>query len=197
MIKIKNTEVDDDILKEYFSCDVERCNGACCTFPGQFGAPVLDEEVPVIKESTKFAIEYLSDSSKSYIKEHGVIDGEPGNYTTVCIDKRDCVFVNYDGAIARCAIERAYFEGKIKYQKPVSCHLFPIRVSRNRNNHIYYERINECYPGKLNGQKMEKYLYQYLEEALIRSYGKEWYKSLNEYAELKQQKRSSIFQVFK
>lgn len=178
MFDIDGILIDENIVKSYFSCDLKKCKGACCTFPGEFGAPIKDEEVELIAECTDAAREYLSPRSRSVLDKEGFYVGKPGKYTTVCINKRDCVFVYYDGSIALCALERAYIEGKTKFRKPVSCHLFPIRVGNYGGKYLYYEKIDECEPAIDNGRAEHKLLPCSVKEALIRSFGEETFKKI-------------------
>ncbi len=181
MIFIENILIDPEIPSTQFLCDLERCKGACCTFPGEFGAPVLDEEVPVMEQILASASKYLSKKSIDYIEGHGFVEGFPGAYTTVCINKRDCVFVYYEGEIAKCAIEKAYNVGEIQFRKPMSCHLFPVRVKDYGGTYLQYEKINECKPARRNGAETGVLLHEMLRGALTRAYGKDWYKKLDSY----------------
>ena len=175
MILINDILVEDRIATNYFECDLEKCKGACCTFPGEYGAPLLEEEVDKIREVFPIVKEYLSEKSLNYIKEHGQVQGDPEHHTTMCIDKKDCVFVYYEGEIALCEIEKAYRDGKIDFKKPISCHLFPIRVGYYNGQYLYYEKISQCNPAIPNGFEKNVKIHQSVSEALIRSFGKEWY----------------------
>ena len=179
MLIIDKIGVEEDIAGAHFSCELSHCKEACCTFYGEFGAPVLDEEIPQIGDSFDAASEYLNQRSKDYIKEQGFVQGLPGDYTTVCINNKDCVFVFFENDIAKCALEKAYFDGKSDFRKPLSCHLFPIRVVKTENSEIlYYEQIDECRPGVLKGQAYNFKLVETLKEALVRKFGQEWYNKL-------------------
>lgn len=175
MILIDNILVDEKIGDTYFSCDLTKCKGACCTFPGDYGAPVLKEEIALMEESLPFASEYLSERSKSIIQKEGIVTEISGSYYTNCIEKKDCVFVYYDGDIALCSIEKAYLDGKIKFRKPVSCHLFPVRVSNFSGKYLYYEKIDECNPALQHGKSKNIKIKDSVKDALIRSYGEDWY----------------------
>ena len=175
MIIVDNILVDESIGKEYFDCDLIKCKGACCTFPGDYGAPVLDEEVELIKQSYIHAKEYLSEKAINYIEQYGMVEGEKGNFTTVCIDKKDCVFVFYEGDIALCGIEKAYRDGKIAFMKPISCHLFPIRAGKFGGEYLYYEEFDVCKPAPPNGKKKNIRIFESVRNALIRAYGEDWY----------------------
>jgi len=175
MIEIKSILVEDRIHNNYFDCDLKKCKGACCTFPGEYGAPLIEEEVDILKEIMPVVWEYLSEKSKNYIVENGFVQYTSNTITTNCIDKKDCVFVFYDGDIALCAIEKAYRDGKINFKKPISCHLFPIRVGDFNGKFLYYEKIPECNPAIKKGFENNTKIYQSVKEALIRAFGENWY----------------------
>lgn len=175
MILIDNILVDERIGTTDFECDLTKCKGACCTFPGDYGAPVLDDEIQKIMQSLPHAMEYLSEKSIKVIEEIGFVSGLPGNMTTICIEKKDCVFVFYEGDIALCALEKAYRDGKTDFMKPVSCHLFPIRVGNYGGKSLYYEKISECDPALSNGNKHGKKIYSSVKDAIIREFGESWY----------------------
>ena len=181
LILIEKILLDEDILKSEFLCDLSKCKGACCTFPGDKGAPVKDSEVQVISRMIEPASEYLSKRNLKYIRKYGAIEGKKGNYTTVCINKRDCVFVYYDAGIAYCALERAYLDGKTDFRKPISCHLFPIRVGNFNGDYLYYSKIEECKPARERGRENKVHITRCLENALKRAYGKDWYVHLCRY----------------
>lgn len=181
MILIDNILVSPEILDTYFSCNLSECKGGCCTFPGAFGAPVKDDEAKIIENSLDKISEYLSEKSLNTIKEDGVVEGTKGNYSTVCIDHKDCVFVYYEGDIAKCAIEKAFFDGKINFRKPLSCHLFPVRVSNFGGEFLYYDKFPECESALKNGKKQNMHIYETVKDALIRAYGTDWFAKLTEY----------------
>lgn len=180
LLQIDNILVDENIGRQHFECDLEKCKGACCTFPGEYGAPVLDEEIDEIKNSLGEALGYLAEKSVRAIENEGFITGTPGDYTTNCIEKKDCVFVYYKNDIAFCSLESAWRDGKTKFRKPLSCHLFPIRVGSFGGDYLYYEKISECGPAIPNGEKQGVRIYESVKEAIIRKYGDNWY---NKYVE--------------
>ena len=182
MYSIDNILIDEDIISSYFTCNLDKCEGACCTFPGEFGAPLLDSEIEIIDKSLDTAKEYLDNRSLQIINNSSFFEGEKNSYTTMCIDKKDCVFVYYRSKIAKCALEKAYFEGKSEFRKPLSCHLFPVRIARFGNDYLYYEKINECRSGVDSGSKEKTRLYDFLKDAIVRSKGKDWYSKLVEFA---------------
>lgn len=178
MLLIDDILIDQDIATSSFSCDLEKCKGACCTFPGDSGAPLLMEELEQIEKAVPEAKKYLSKRSLEILEKKGFHEGSGDELGTICIDKKDCVFVFYEGDVAKCSLEKAYFDGKTKFRKPISCHLFPIRIGKFGGDKLYYEKFNECKPGRKKGKKEKIRLIDSVKDALIRSYGEEWFEKL-------------------
>lgn len=181
MIFLRNIALEDSIFRAKFACDLSLCKGACCTFPGESGAPVANDEVQLMTDNFEAAAKYLSERNLNYIKKYKFIEGLPDNYTTVCINKRDCVFVYYDGDVAKCAYEKAWLLGESSFRKPISCHLFPIRVHGNNPETMYYVQIPECRDGRRSGEKNQVPLVECLKDAISRANGEEWYDELIQY----------------
>lgn len=183
MIVIGDTIVSDEIKEEFFTCDLKKCKGACC-IEGDAGAPLEEDELAQLEEAYEVVEPYLSDAAKSVIEEHGFYEiDEDGDYVTPTINGRECVYAIYDKkGILKCGIEQAYREGKTDFQKPVSCHLYPIRVDRYEHYEaLNYHRWYICSPACDLGQSLKMPVYQFAKDALIRKYGQEWYEAL-EYA---------------
>lgn len=181
MFTIESVEIDSSIPYIKFACDLEKCHGACCTLKGGKGAPVLDSEIQELENAYPFIQSMLPKKHRETIELYGLYEGEPGNYTTMCVGDRDCVFVYYEGSIAKCAFERAYLEGIIQWRKPLSCHLFPIRVDRGIVHYLRYARIAECDPALARGERDTLYLSTFLREPLVRLYGNKWYTSFEQF----------------
>jgi hypothetical protein len=178
MVIVDKTFVDEAVTSSAFCCDLGACKGVCCCLEGGRGAPLTDEEVPLIAAAFPYAKEYLSAHSLDVIAREGLVEGWAGSYATPCIDHRECVFVYFDDGIARCAFERAYNEGKTEWQKPISCHLFPIRVRHLGQTFLRYEQMPECQPGREHGLASNVTLVDFLKEPLIRAFGEDWYTQL-------------------
>ena len=191
MISLDGILVDESILHSYFSCNISACKGACCTFPGDFGGPLKEEEIPKIEKCLDIAKEYLSENSKKVLEKQGFYEGKSGKLTTVCINRRDCVFVYYPkgSPLALCALEKAYLDGKTDFRKPISCHLFPIRVGGFGGKYLHYEKIEECEDAVYHGRANKVSLLVAVKDALIREFGEEWYEKLSAYAELENGKK--------
>lgn len=179
MLHITEILVDRSVTRARFACDLGRCKGSCCTMPGGQGAPLEEAEVQLVRDAEKAAFPYLPELNRLVIEIEGSVEGDEGNRTTRCIDDRDCVFVYYQGDVAKCAIERAWLEGKSEFRKPLSCHLFPIRVDDLFGSHrLRYERISECKPAVERGKEEGIALVDFLKEPLIRAFGEEFYAEL-------------------
>jgi len=175
MAEIRQTIIDDAIPRIKFACDVSVCKGACCTLAGGTGAPLLDDELEQIDRAFPIIKSSLPKEHLEAIAQFGLYEGKSGSYTTMCFHNRACVFVLYEDGIARCAIEKAFREGKLKWQKPISCHLFPIRVIRGVSELLRYERIAECSAAIEHGENENIFLSSFLKEPLVRAYGLAWY----------------------
>jgi hypothetical protein len=184
MFVIENTQVEGTVATVKFACDLKACKGACCTMPGGRGAPLLDDEVDEIRRAFPVVKTYLSLEHLRRIERTGLVEGEPGDYTTPCIDHRACIFVTYEQGIAKCSFEKAFFDGKINWRKPLSCHLFPIRIDRKKPERMRFEFISECLPALDKGNVEGIYLSDFLKEALIRFSGESWYQEFLQACEL-------------
>lgn len=182
MIYLDPILVDERIATTAFCCDLAACRGGCCTLPGGSGAPLRDDEVAHVLGVVDVVADQLPARSLEEIRRGGAVDGSPGDHTVRCVDDKDCVFVYYDGAVAKCAIEKAWKEGKTDFRKPISCHLFPIRVSNFGGTYLYYEKFSECAPALVHGASTGVRVYELAKEALVRAFGEEWYNSLDEWA---------------
>lgn len=173
MISLDHLLIDNGVFSSQFACDVARCKGACCTLPGGAGAPLRDDEVPLVRGSVEAALPYLSDRSREALKRTGPVEQVHNGWATACIDDRDCVFVVYENDVATCAIEKAWHAGATAFRKPISCHLFPIRVANFGGPYLHYERFSECAPGRERGRTEGIRLVDSLHEALERAFGTE------------------------
>ncbi len=183
MIAIDNILVSDEIVKEQFVCDLSKCKGACCV-DGDAGAPLQKDELDKINDVFHTVLPYLGQQSVKEIERQGryVYDKEFG-WVTPTINSKICVYGIKDAAgIVKCGIEQAYLDGKIKWKKPISCHLFPVIVKeskRNDNVYVNYEpREDNCKPGCVLGKKLKVPVYVFLKEALLRKFGQKFYDAL-------------------
>lgn len=180
MIQIGNVVVSLDLFREKFFCDLEACKGACCV-EGDAGAPVELEEVEKLEEVLPAVWDELSAEARAVIDKQGVVyTDREGDLVTSIVNNKDCVFTCYDdNGCCYCAIEKAYREGKVKFYKPVSCHLYPVRVGDyGPYKAVNYHRWEVCKAATLMGEKKDMPLYRFLKEPLIRKFGEEWYEEL-------------------
>ncbi len=184
MIIIREIAVEDAAADTPFACDLNACKGACCTMPGSKGAPLLDEEIDRLHECYPAIRHFIPAAHQEVIERRGLFEGPPGDRTTTVVNERACVFVHFENGIARCAFERGYLDGLIAWQKPVSCHLFPLRVNRSGEiEHIWLERIAECRAAYQNGADRAIPVSEFLRDALTRAYGPEWYEEFRRAAD--------------
>lgn len=185
MILIDNTCISDDIADQFFVCNLEKCKGACCV-EGDSGAPLEDDELPVLADIYEAVEPYLTEEGKAAIARQGVYTTDfEGDYVTPIIEDRECAYAFYDcDKTLKCGIEQAYLDGKISYKKPISCHLYPIRVTRYEQYHaLNYDRWSICKDACSLGEHLGVPLYKFLKEPLIRAYGAGWYEQLVQEAE--------------
>jgi hypothetical protein len=180
IIKVENVVIRKEITEAHFACDLKKCKGACCTLESEFGAPLLKKEIPEIENILETVKKYLPPSHIKIIDEKGFYEEKDGELLTSSIDNKACVFVYYDKGIAKCAIEKAFFDGKVNFRKPISCHLFPIRVSKFGGDILRFEKFTECLPALENGSKNNISLIDFCKDSLIRLYGNNWYSKLKE-----------------
>lgn len=185
MIAIDNTLVSEHLLEKKFVCDLEACKGACCV-QGESGAPLEKEELQVLEDIYEEVKPYMAREGRMAIDKQGfyVID-EDGDYTTPLIKGAQCAFVYFDKGVASCAIEKAYREGKITFKKPISCHLYPVRITKYKEyDAVNYHKWHVCKPACECGARLDVPVYRFLKEPLIRRYGEEWYAQLCAAAEV-------------
>ena len=192
MFVIGEAIIDDVVAGASFCCDLKSCKGACCCINGGRGAPLEDHEVLEIQNALPFVKPYLSPKSVNAIERHGMFEGQPGDFATTCVEGHECVFAYFEGGIAGCSFERAFLEGNTTWRKPLSCHLFPLRIRRKGKDHIRYEQIDECGPGRARGVHDQVQLFEFLKEPLVRKYGEQWYAQLREYCSPEQVRRDVV-----
>ncbi|PXV64111.1 uncharacterized protein DUF3109 [Dysgonomonas alginatilytica] len=191
MIQIDDAIVALDVIEENFICDLSVCQGECCV-EGESGAPLENEEVEIIEKLLPAIWDDLSPKAQEVINAQGVAyKDRDGDMVTSIVNGKDCVFTYYDDkGICKCAIEKAHKEGKTDFYKPISCHLYPIRLEKFREfTAVNYHRWRICKAAVLLGNKEGLRIYQFLKEPLIRKFGNAWYNELciaaDEYKEMK------------
>lgn len=179
MIEIGNTIIGFDVLEQKFHCDLSKCNGACCVH-GDSGAPLEKEELKIVEDLIPIVTKYMTRGGRKAIKEFGphLVDCD-GDDVTPLINGRECAYTHFKKGIARCAFETAYNEGESNFMKPISCHLYPVRIKKYTNfEGINYDKWEICEPARKLGQEKAFPLYKMLKEPFIRKYGEVWFKQL-------------------
>jgi hypothetical protein len=179
MLAIGNTVISSDLVTSNFSCDLNACKGACCV-SGNSGAPLDTVETKILEEIFPAIKCYLSEESVNTIETLGtwVIDVENDRVTPLN-DGKECAYVVFENGIALCAIEKAYNDGVISFRKPISCHLYPVRIKKYKfNEAVNYDRWEICSPAIVNGNALNTSVYQFTRDALERKYGKDWFNQL-------------------
>ncbi|MDR1499628.1 MAG: DUF3109 family protein [Tannerellaceae bacterium] len=180
MLKIGDTLVSLDLLERQFACDIAVCRGACCV-EGDAGAPLDDDELHALREVLPVVWDDLAPEAREVISKQGVAYmDEEGDMVTSIVNGKDCVFTRYDSGVCGCAIEKAWSEGRTDFRKPISCHLYPVRVkSYGTYRAVNYNRWHICRPAEALGRRENMPLYRFIKEALIRKFGKAWYEELD------------------
>ena len=181
MLVIDDIIVSDDLYLVRFCCDLPKCHGACCV-EGDAGAPLTEEEISLLEDHIDDIIPFMTFRGKEIISWQGVFDYDAfGKFVTPLVQDIECVFCNFDGeGMAYCAIQKAFEEGKIPFEKPISCHLYPLRISEyDHYEAVNYHKWHICKPALKKGKKEGLMLYQFLKPSLVRMYGEEWFEKLD------------------
>lgn len=180
MLLHQDTLISVDVFQEKFICDLSKCKGACCV-EGDLGAPLEEEELAILEKIRPEVEPYLSEQGKLEIQLQGewVVDDED-DFSTPTIDGKECAYAYYDQkGVLKCGIEAAYNDGKIDFPKPISCHLYPVRLSKVGDYiALNYHQWDICAPACELGKALQTPVYAFLKDALIRRFGEEWYQEL-------------------
>ena len=180
MIAIDDTLISDDLGEVFFTCDLGRCHGSCCV-EGDAGAPLDEEEIGILEDIMDTIRPFMTEAGTKVVAESGVFDYDiDGALVTPLVNDCECAFVYMDFGVAKCVIEKAYYAGLIKFKKPISCHLYPIRITKYADfEALNYHKWNLCDRALVTGRREEVRVYEFLEEPLTRKYGKAWYEKLD------------------
>lgn len=179
MLSLGKTIISSAVFEEKFACDLKKCRGHCC-LQGDSGAPLKEQEGKVLEEIWPVIRGYMRPEGIRAVEEKGssVIDSD-GDLVTPLVGKAECAYAQYRDGIYYCAIENAWHDKVISFRKPVSCHLFPIRITHYESfDALNYEELKICRPAFRRGMKENIPVYVFLKEPLIRMYGKKWYDEL-------------------
>jgi len=179
MLIIDDVLVSDELIKEHFCCDLQTCEGTCC-IEGDVGAPIEPDEIGDMEDNFPIYKKYMTEEGVQKVEKDGTFDYDmEGEFVTPLLSDEACAFVYYEDGIAKCAIEKAYRNGEIDFQKPISCHLYPIRIKKlPEYEALNYHRWGICGGACQLGEKLKLPVYQFLKEPLIRKYGEDWFNKL-------------------
>ncbi|HMN04457.1 MAG TPA: DUF3109 family protein [Flavobacteriales bacterium] len=196
MIEHRNTLISEELFEKHFVCDLGACHGSCCEV-GDSGAPLMTDEAKLIKKHYKAIEPYMTERGKQSVKEQGqtsVVDMDGELVTPIVQEYAECVYAKKnEKGIWMCGIEQAHKDGKIPFNKPISCHLYPIRVTKLKyHDALNYHEWDICAPARVLGGKLGVPAFRFVKNALIREYGQDWYDELEVIYEewCKQQKLS-------
>lgn len=179
MLVVGNSIVSDNIKDVKFCCNLSLCKGMCCV-QGDAGAPLEKKEIKIIENYYSKIKPYMTKEGIEEVDKYGIDDEDiSGELCTRIIDGKDCVFLTLDNDIAMCAIEKAYLDNVIDFRKPISCHLYPIRVQDyGEFQAVNYHEWDICKSALEEGEKQGTPLYVILKEPLVRKFGQKWYDEL-------------------
>ena len=181
MIQIDDKLISEEIVSEKFVCDFGKCKGECCV-AGDIGAPLDKEETKILEQLYPKVKKYLTAEGIDAIESQGTwVSNAEDDYATPMIGNGGaCAYTIFENGIAKCGIEKAFLEKKVDWKKPISCHLYPIRIKKNKfNEMLNYDRWDVCSAACSNGLKLKVPVYKFLKEAIIRKYGDEFYEQLD------------------
>lgn len=192
MIFVQDKLLSDDLVEAQFACNLAACSGACC-WEGDAGAPLEKEELPILEAIYDKIKPFLSPAGLHALETHGRYqqDPEDGSWGTTLVDNGPCAYMTLDRyGIAQCGIEQAFRAGAVDFQKPISCHLYPVRVEQNEElgfEALNYHRWDICSAACEKGAQERIPVYRFVRDALIRKYGEAFYEELEALAEFMQQ----------
>lgn len=181
MIEHRGTLISEDLFEKRFVCDLNACKGACCE-QGDSGAPITADEAAAIEKHYEAITPYMTARGKKAVEKQGysVVDMDGELVTPLVAEYQECAFAKKDKqGIWKCGIEQAYRKGEVPVHKPLSCHLYPIRVTKTKyHDALNYDTWDVCTPACSCGAKLDVPVFRFLKDPLIRAYGKEWYDEL-------------------
>jgi hypothetical protein len=181
LIEIEDKIISTEVFERKFVCDLNACKGACCV-EGDGGAPLTFEEVSIIEENYEKISAHMRPEGIANVAEKGIYYTDEENHpATTLVNGQECSFVYFDeSGITKCAIEKAYLENEIDFKKPISCHLYPIRMKKfNEVIGLNYEEWHICKPACACGEKLDVPVFKFLKEPLIRAFGSSFYEELD------------------
>lgn len=180
MFQLGKTIVSEDIIENDFVCNLKACKGICCV-EGDAGAPLEKDEIKTLESVYEKVKPFLRKEGIKAIEQQGTyIVTEKGDLETPLVNGAECAYVIFDDKeTALCGIEAAYNKGLIDWKKPVSCHLYPVRVEEYSDfSAVNYHRWPICDDACSLGKELQVPIYKFVKEALIRKFGEDWYSEL-------------------
>ena len=199
MFAVDHVLISDAVLDAPFACHLGQCLGGCCVH-GDHGAPLEPDERERLEAALPIVKHKLRPEALRVIARDGVwTEEEPGKYGTTTVAGRECVFVTYEKGVAKCTIQQAYNAGRLDFEKPISCHLYPIRVEAHGTGEdaievLNYEQIDLCKPAIRHGGRTGLQLDEFLRKPLTRKYGPGWYTRFRETVESRREILSTHLQ---
>ena len=180
MILIDNVLIQEDVFKELFSCCLTLCRGECCV-AGDSGAPLEPKELPLIKESLPAIWDLLSEESRAAILEQDIaVYDADGDLGTPLVNGEACAYAFFRQGVALCSFEQAFSAGLSSFKKPISCHLYPIRIETGQFLSMKYHVWDVCTKAQTNENTTKLPVFQYVKESIIRKFGESFYEQLEE-----------------
>lgn len=176
IIEVENTLISSEIFSVNFVCNLEKCKGACC-IEGDRGAPIEKDEIEKINANLAAIRPFMTEAGKQLLDTEGFHEGEEINdIATTCLPTGECVFAYQENGILGCAMEKAFKAGKTDFYKPISCHLYPIRINKIGDfDAVNYHSWDICKAACQFGNELNIPTFKFLKEPLIRKYGEPWY----------------------
>ena len=184
MIQLQNTLISEDIIEKEFVCNLSKCKGACCV-EGDAGAPLESDEAKTLEEIFENVKPFLREEGIRAIEKQGTwITGEDGEKETPLVNGSECAYVIFDkNGITKCGIEKAHEDGAVDFKKPVSCHLYPVRIkSYSEFDAVNYHKWPICSDACDLGKELQVPIHRFVKDALIRKYGQDWWNELDDIA---------------
>jgi hypothetical protein len=180
MFQLGKTIVSEELIEKDFVCNLNACKGACCV-DGEAGAPLEERETVVLLEIYQKVRPFLRKEGIEAIETQGAfVKGDDGEWETPLVNNRECAYATFDNSgVAKCGLEQAFNAGEIKWKKPISCHMYPVRVREySRLTAVNYHKWEICDPACTLGSQLTVPVYVFVREALIRKFGALWYAEL-------------------
>lgn len=184
MLSIDHTVISMNLFDKKFCCDLQKCKGSCCRY-GDSGAPLEEKEAIILEEIWTEVRAYMRPEGIEAVEEKGtsMVDSD-GDTVTPLIGNDECAYALIEDGVFMCAIEKAWSNNKIKFRKPESCHLFPVRIKKYKEfDAVNYEEWKICKPARKLGEELDMPVYKFLKDPLIRVYGKKWYREVEKAAQ--------------